>query len=408
MAKRRRSQTIRCKHFTWNVSKRGNIYYADGRHGTTNSGRHSLHARTEEAALKNLHKLDEVKAREVGLIPQHPTIQPPEESKSVISIAEGWEKYTEFCRLPINLGGVSPDTQKRYRAVKDKHLAYCKERNITNWSLFSSEEAEKYGQWLHGKGKATRTIRFEITLLISVVKWLIARKLLDSRFRIHVAQSKPCGTDTYCYTRPQIVRILDHCQQSPLGQWIRPILIALATTGLRIGELIALRWSDIDFQSMTIRIADERHSHLKAVKGRVRTTKGGRSRTVPLNPALKDLLTSLERHPDGTVFHGMNGVKLRDKRVLDVFKTHIREPLKEEFPVPVGEIGFQNGTIHSFRHYFVSEAFRQGAKDAEIMDWVGHRSSEMVAHYRHLRADESQRRMQSIDFIGDDDVSSQA
>lgn len=40
------------------------------------------------------------------------------------------------------------------------------------------------------------------------------------------------------------------------------------------------------------------------------------------------------------------------------------------------------------------------------MDWVGHRTSEMVRHYQHLRPDDSQRRMQSIDFLSDNTVSS--
>ena len=141
------------------------------------------------------------------------------------------------------------------------------------------------------------------------------------------------------------------------------------------------------------------------IRGRNRTTKGKRSRSVPLNPALQVVLRELERNPDGYVFHGAKGALLRAKRVLDIFKREIRNPLKTEFPAARGEISFAHGTIHSFRHFFVSEAFRQGATVAEIMDWVGHRSSQMVHHYRHLRPDDSQRRMQSINFISDDTVS---
>jgi integrase len=171
---------------------------------------------------------------------------------------------------------------------------------------------------------------------------------------------------------------------------------------MRIGELIALRWSDIDLTCKSIQIADERSSGGE----QARTTKGRRSRRVPLNPALEPVLRDLERHPDGFVFHGAKGALVRAKRVLDIFKREIRQPLSAEFPVPRGEIGFAKGTIHSFRHYFVSEAFRQGATEAEIMDWVGHQSSGMVHHYRHLRLDDSQRRMETINFLSDDTVSS--
>lgn len=405
MGKRNDSQTIRCEHFTWKMFKRGTVYYADGRKGTTNLGKHSLNAKTEEEALKNLQRLDEKKARELGLIPKEPPTSTAPDRKTPLSIADGWTKFLAHCDRPIVMGGVSPDTLKRYRAVRDKHIGFCKDSKADCWSKFDSSQAEKYGRWLEENDYASRTIRMEVTLVISVVKWLIDQELLDANCRIHVSLTRPTGRDTHCFTRQQMTRMLEHCLSSPLGRWIRPILITLATTGMRIGELISLRWSDIDFTSGSIRIMDERFSRRKEIKGRVRTTKGKRSRTVPLSPQLRAVLVTLPRHPDGLLFHGVNGVPLRDKRVLDVFKREIREPLKGEFPVTTGEVGFQHGTIHSFRHFFVSEAFRQGATEAEIMDWVGHRSSEMVHHYRHLRPDDSQRRMQSINFISDDTVS---
>ena len=44
--------------------------------------------------------------------------------------------------------------------------------------------------------------------------------------------------------------------------------------------------------------------------------------------------------------------------------------------------------------------------ETDIMDWVGHRDSQMVHHYRHLRPGETQKRMRTTDFIADDTVSS--
>lgn len=80
-----------------------------------------------------------------------------------------------------------------------------------------------------------------MTLIVSVVKWLIDQKLLDAKHRILATLTKPSGTDTYCYSRQQMAQILEFCQTSEPGRWIRPILVALATSGMRIGELIALR-----------------------------------------------------------------------------------------------------------------------------------------------------------------------
>ena len=75
-------------------------------------------------------------------------------------------------------------------------------------------------------------------------------------------------------------------------------------------------------------------------------------------------------------------------------------PLAARFPTPAGEIGFAHGGVHSFRHYFVTEAFLGGATDGEVRDWVGHRDSRIVERYRHLRDRAARRTMGRLDFLG--------
>lgn len=55
------------------------------------------------------------------------------------------------------------------------------------------------------------------------------------------------------------------------------------------------------------------------------------------------------------------------------------------------------------RHYFCSEAYRNGATDAELLEWLGIRSSKIMNLYRHLRPEDGQRRMEQINFLGSDD-----
>jgi integrase len=70
------------------------------------------------------------------------------------------------------------------------------------------------------------------------------------------------------------------------------------------------------------------------------------------------------------------------------------------FPTPPGQIGFEHAVIHSFRHYFCSESFRQGASEAQVLEWLGNRDSRMIQTYRHLRPDDSKTKMNQIDFLG--------
>jgi hypothetical protein len=149
-----------------------------------------------------------------------------------------------------------------------------------------------------------------------------------------------------------------------------------------------------------ITLSDNRHSGTAHRANAVRTTKGRRTRRIDIHPQLRTILDTRPRRTDGRVFGGRNGGPVRPDKVLNVLKRDVIAPLKERFPTSAGEIGFEHGRVHSFRHYFVTEAFLGGASEGEVMEWVGHRDSRIVRRYRHLRPDVKQRRMCELPFFG--------
>ena len=102
---------------------------------------------------------------------------------------------------------------------------------------------------------------------------------------------------------------------------------------------------------------------------------------------------------DGYVLHASKGGSLHSRNVLEAFIDNVIEPLKRKFPTPAGDVGFEHGRLHSFRHFFTSQAFLSGVSEGEIREWLGHADSKMVEHYRHLRNEDSQRKMGQIDFL---------
>ena len=261
----------------------------------------------------------------------------------------------------------------------------------------------EYGAWLAKKEYADRTIVLELNVICSVVKWLVEEEHLPAACRFLLKLSKPDGSTTFCYTKRQVTRMIAFCYSAPTLVWLGQVITALATSGLRINELAKLRWTDIDFPSNTIRLTDERARPRRKQTGRERRIKGKRGRALPMHPAFREVLAALPRHRDGLVFHGQKGGLLSDRRVLEALQGRVVEPLKKEFPTPEGETGFANGTVHGLRHYFCSEAYRNGATDAELLEWLGHRDSKMTNLYRHLRPEDGQRRMEQINFLGSDD-----
>ncbi len=386
-----------CEFFTWRLFHRHGVIYADGRTGKYNLGKNSLGSRDMEQALANLRVLDRQKAIELGLTP------PSSPATTVdLPLPTDWEMFLANRQASPVLGGVSSGTLKRYRAVRDKHLRFCDKQGIRSWHEITKKTTEKYGNWLHKQDYADRSVYLEVTLVKSVIGWLIDEGALPERFRFKLQLSKPVGTDTYCYSQDQVAAMVRLCRARPELHWLNAVIVGLACTGMRIGELASLRWSDVDFQAKTILLTDERASSRRKKLGPVRTTKGKRNRCVPICTELFLVLVTLKKggHPDGRIFHGPRGGLLKADTVRNVFIREVIQSLTAKFPTPPGEIGFEHGRLHSFRHYFTSQAFRDGATEAEIMDWLGWRDSKMVAHYRHLRREDGQRRIEQISFLG--------
>ena len=388
---------IACQFFTWRLFHRNGVFYADGRSGKHHLGKHSLGTRDREQALERLKLLDHQKAVELGLADARTLHQ-----IDAISITDGWKLFLEFCERNPVMGGVSPGTVKRYRAVRDKHIKFCGRHGVTTWSEFDKPWLERYGNWL-GRKYADRTIYLELTTIKTVNLWLIDNKKLPADAKLQYNLQKPQGTDTYCYSRREVAAMMKHCMDASRLIWMAHVILALAHTGMRISELAGLRWSDVDLSSYTIRVMDERSSKRRKRAGTARTTKGRRSRTIPIHPRLRQLLQTLEHKPDGYVFHAPRGGRIHPRNVLDIFIREVIEPLTEKFPTPPGEIGFEHGRLHSFRHFFCSQSFLGGASEGEIREWLGHAESKMVEHYRHLSNEDAQRKMEQIDFTGPDD-----
>lgn len=398
---RKSKETVACQYYVWNIFIRAGVAYADGRRNTPNLGKHSLGVRYDNkgAVTKALRDLDLQMAIDHGLV-EPENVHTGEE----VRICEEWDQYMKRCERPAVLGGLSTSSQKRYRAVRDKHIEFCENQNVTSWRVVDKKHVERYAQWLTKNRYSDRTIYLECTLLKQIVKWLIEEeKKLPESHRIRLKLERSNDTDTYCYSSAEVTAMIALCREKGLD-WLGDILITLATTGMRIGELCTLRWASVDLERNTITLCDNRSSGMRKKRGKaITTTKGKRSRKVPIHPRLLDVLVNLSRRSDGMVFSGPRGGRAKPDTIRTILVRDIIEPLGERFPTAADDIGFADGRLHSFRHYFVSQAFLGGASEGEIREWVGHADSRIVERYRHLSNEDAQRKMGKIEFLPSDE-----
>jgi integrase len=226
---------------------------------------------------------------------------------------------------------------------------------------------------------------------------LVKTKHLTADRRIDLPLDKAQGTDTYCWRPEEVRAMLEDCRGRPDLAWLATVIQAMATTGLRISELSGLRWSDIDLDGGMIRLVDETTSGRRRgrKKGDARALKSGRGRTFPIQeelPALRDL----PRYSDGSVSHGPRGGRLKPDVVRRVLVREVLRPLSGRFPTSEVEVGFVDGRLHSFRHFFCSLCANRGVSQWVVMRWLGHKDSRMLEHYYHLQDDEARRQMGRI------------
>jgi integrase len=132
-------------------------------------------------------------------------------------------------------------------------------------------------------------------------------------------------------------------------------------TGMRRGELIAARWSDIAWQARTLRIP---------------TTKNGHPRTIPLTSGALTILEGLRKTATGEKILGIsaNGLRLAWER------------LKRR-------AGIEDLRFHDLRHEAISRFFEKGLNVPEVAVMSGHRDPRMLFRYTHPRPEDIARKL---------------
>jgi integrase len=397
MPAKRKKERVQGEYYQWLLGQRHGVYYADGRGNSPDLGRHSLGTRDREDALRALRRLDQVKAIAAGRA--KPTSLQTDCDK-MLHLAEGSRLYLDYVKRPLVQGGVGSRTVSRYRAVLDKFERFANKKLIQFWQQVDKKLVMQYGRWLQEKGYAFATQYLEQTTLKQLVKWLVGEGSLPAAQLIVLRLKKPQDTTTYCYTPPEVQAIIQFCTDRDDLKWLGDVVVALVTTGLRIGELADLRWTDLDLDVGILTLKDTTRQTLKSKELVARSTKSHRDRTLPIHDDLRQVLVRLPQHRDDRVFHGPRGGKLKPDTVRNVLKREVLAELAKRFPAPEGASRIDSGRVHSFRHYFCSRAANEGVREQMLMAWLGHRESKMIQRYYHMQQDEARRQMKQIDFVG--------
>jgi integrase len=147
------------------------------------------------------------------------------------------------------------------------------------------------------------------------------------------------------------------------------IFLTAAFTGLRRGELLGLRWRDVDFTGSTIRV---RASY---AAGKLTTPKSGKVRAVPMAP---DVASALAKFGDCTRFTGDDDFVFAGEAGLpldgDALSSRYRDALARAELRPL--------RFHDLRHTFGTRMIAK-ADIRRVQEWMGHADIQTTMKYLH-------------------------
>jgi len=174
------------------------------------------------------------------------------------------------------------------------------------------------------------------------------------------------------YLEPEECQALVHvCERYPRLKHLKPIIVTALNTGMRRGEILSLRWEQVDFKKGLISFEVE---------------PGEEKRKIPINESLAETLRGIERSTESPyVFVDSQGNQYK----------HIREA----FASACRKIGIQDFRFQDLRHTFACHLVKAGIEIATVAKLLGHKSQAMTVRYAHLAPDQMKAAVNTLNVL---------
>ncbi len=177
--------------------------------------------------------------------------------------------------------------------------------------------------------------------------------------------------------------------------------VLLLYSGMRVGEMCALTWNDVDFSERTIRInknaielreRDENGKYTSSLITQNSTKTRSGMRTIPMTQKAFDALSELQKITGHCeyIISSSNGERIRPSRLDRTFRKILEAANLEK----VG--------VHTLRHTFATMLFNNGCEVKVVSDLLGHSNTKITENiYIHLIQQQKVKAIQSIDRYSD-------
>ena len=256
---------------------------------------------------------------------------------------------------------MSAHTLDAYRRDLDALVAWTAAQGVDDLAAVHSEQLRAFIAAEHRRGLSPKSLQRRLSACRSFYQWLLKHGVVVASPAAGIRAPKAPRKLPQVLDVDEAVQLVELPTDVPLGVRDRAILELFYSSGLRLSELCALRWRDLD-------LADG----LVTVLG-----KGSKQRSVPVGSharkALDDWRRESRGQPDAAVFPGRGGATITPRAVqLRLRQLAQRQGL------------FKRVHPHLLRHSFASHVLESSGDLRGVQELLGHADIATTQIYTHL------------------------
>lgn len=256
------------------------------------------------------------------------------------------QKFIEYCRKNK---GLTEKTCKEY----EKEIRYFEgwgSKKGLRWSKVEQHDIEDYCAMLHDQGKSANTIKKRITAIRQLYWWFCHQGLLQENPVEKVESPKYVRKLPVVASNEILYKYLDKPIRTDEERECHAFVALAMESGLRIGEILKMRYTDIDWQERSIHVAEG---------------KGRKDRHVFFGDETAKYLALQAKHEAGILFKKGE----RDYRRMLHY-----------------ELGHDVNGIHPhmLRHTFATNMVNAGMELQTIALLMGHAHAQTAEIYTHV------------------------
>jgi integrase len=290
--------------------------------------------------------------------------------------AETWQE--DYLIVQVQLGRLKESTIVGYRNNLTLHILPF--FDTTRLSEIALPHVREFMKKLLAKPLPPNTVGKVLMLLKEMLKHAIQWGYLDTNPAQYAERPRCENPEMEVLTPEEIRRLLAHAEEP-----VRTLLLCAVLTGMRRGELLGLKWEDIDLEGHRLFVR-------RALwRGKFVTPKSRRSRrTIDVAPTLRDALARLPSRFRGDLVFCSEACTALDPDNL----------MHRDFPRALRRAGVRRIRFHDLRHTYTSLLIAQGAHPKYIQVQLGHASIQTTLdRYGHLMPDAHAAEARKLDQV---------